>query len=471
MSLSVCACQSVRYFNDLGGSDGHTSDDTADGDAGEDTDTQNLPCGETLLSRLTVTEIEVSRDVNYAEQGYDYIAVPSRIALHLREDGTGYAAWTDKELSAVYVTPLDENLERSGDDIEVEGNGLGGFVAMDDGFALLTRRTDQGEDPAYDETDSPGKAVVWVRRQGDDEMSSALTGTLGADGVTDYNNVGNFRADLIRDGDRFAAYFEIRGGVGHSNAGYFGDKLVFLDNDGAASTQWTFLCHIMSDASFVRGDAGVMPLCMSDRVPGAGFNLLFEDGSDMLLSEETTFTGYSGGALGGMIKMADGTYVAAWSSRRWDGYDDSSADDAHDIALLRMTSDFEPIGAIKWITETEDVDEVNLHIAPYGQDRILLSWNEVENFTVRGETCFGDFRGTFFQTLTPDGLPLSEPEALRAPMTRGASPFVYSNGDLAWAFADPSPNYSTVLVPSTMEETQTIYVAHFKYCALGSYVL
>lgn len=472
--LLLNGCSRIRYYDDVPVSDSDTPYEP-DSSSTIDTDLPN-GCGNTLSTRLNITEIEVNRTVQYAERGYDNIAVPTRIELDFTPpgDGGGYVAWTDAEDFAVHVTPIGRQRLRSGEDIDVTGNSLGGFVALNEGFALLTRRLDLGDDIAVGEdTDRPVNSVVWVRFQaGQENLATVLTGTLGMDGFADYNNVENFRSQLAWNGEKFAAYFEVRGGAGHPNPTIYRDKLVYIDTAGAASTEWTLFCGTLRDTALIFDSASADAFCMADGFPEPGFNLLQEGGVHSLLSAEKTVQGYTGGSLGGVVKMSDGTYVAAWSSRRWDGLDNNSADEAHDIALLYMTSGFEPIGTVKWITATPDVDEVNLHIAPYGKGRILLSWNAVENFTFHGETCFGDFGGTYFQTFSADGLlALSEPEMLPAPMTWSAEPYVYPNGDLAWAFANPQPDYSGELDPQRSVGIQTIFIAHLKYCDIGTSVL
>jgi hypothetical protein len=483
--LVVVGCRSVRYFDDMIAT-GHGNDSESDGDVTSgfdsditsdnssdsaiETDTGDSPsCSNDLTSRLTVTDIEVGADIRYAERGYENIVVPSRISVKLRSDETGYVAWADKTLESVHVTPIDAKRMRSDDDFVVQGNGFGGLVALDDGFALLTRRPDSGDDPAYDNADRPANAVVFVQYdESGAESSTVLTGSLGVNGEMDYNNVENFRSQLAWDGTRFAAYFEVRAGVGHSESGTFRDKMVFLDPSGAASLGWSFACGTVRDMEVLWTGEEAAALCMSDGTPNGGLNLLFEDRTNLLVSAEVTTIGYSGGALGGAVRLADGTFAVVWSSRRWNGVNGVAAEDTHDIAMVRMTSDLVPIGEVEWITKTPKIDEVNLHITPYGPGRILLIWNAVENCTIGTETCFGDFSGTYFQTITPDGLILTDPEKIAAPMTWAEAPVVYPNGDMVWAFVDPNPDY-TVDFPNpsameAMEAMRTLHIAYLKYC-------
>jgi hypothetical protein len=102
------------------------------------------PCSPYLANRLTVTTIDVTSDIRYKQPGYDLLPMDRRIALSVQPNGAGQVAWMDNALAAVHVTPISDTQIRLGDDTVVEGIDLAGLVAHDDGFALLTRRTDPG---------------------------------------------------------------------------------------------------------------------------------------------------------------------------------------------------------------------------------------------------------------------------------------------------------------------------------------
>ncbi len=463
-------CRSIRFFDDVTNDEGE--DSFSQNDSSDSNTDEELLCENTLKSRLSVTQIEVQDNIKYVERGYDHAWIYSRIVLDFGTDNNGYIAWANRDETSVFVTPITVDRKRDGEDIEITGVGLGGFVSTNDGFALLTRQLDEGDDPAVGDSDRPAKAVVWIRNfKNGNSIRTVLTGTRSVDGASDYNSVENFRGQLAWNNDMFAAYFEVRGGMDHPSAFYFGDKMVLINSYGESSLEWSFRCGTMRDADVIWKDDSFFATCISDNTPAPGLNLLLEDGNYTNISRELYTRGYVGGSMGGAVRMADGTYVTVWTSRRWNGTDASSAETTHDIALVRLTEDFQPVGLPKWITETPDCDETNLHIAPYGTDRILLTWNRVTDCNIRGETCFGKYDGTVMQLFTPDGMVLSNAESIFAPMTVASKPYVYPNGDLAWAFVDIEPNYTTSVNLSSQENKNTLSIAHLKYCDIAPFVL
>jgi hypothetical protein len=122
-----------------------------------------------------------------------------------------------------------------------------------------------------------------------------------------------------------------------------------------------------------------------------------------------------------------------------------------------------------WLTDTDDVDEINVHIAPYGDDQLAVIWNAVDNLDCERATgtCFGGYAGTYLQLFGLDGAPASQPVLIPAPPTSEQDFVIYDNGDLAFAFVTDSPDYSDRLdniseaLPLPM---RTIKIAHLLYC-------
>jgi hypothetical protein len=143
-------------------------------------------CPSDLAARLTVTRVDVDADIRFRDATTDSFPMDQRVAFGVARDGRAYVAWT--ELSgAVRVTPLTSELKRAEPDIPVEGQDIGGFVVRDDGFAVLTRRTDPG-DPLTDANSgsSPVKAAFLVRYHGRTQTFAVpLTGTKSITASTD----------------------------------------------------------------------------------------------------------------------------------------------------------------------------------------------------------------------------------------------------------------------------------------------
>ena len=101
-----------------------------------------------------------------------------RIALSSSTNKVSFVAWVNSAGTRVRVTPIqlaplamEAGMMRAGDDYEVEGTELSGLVALDDGFALLTRRPDLG-DPIGDGV-TQAQATYFVRWQNGRELFAA----------------------------------------------------------------------------------------------------------------------------------------------------------------------------------------------------------------------------------------------------------------------------------------------------------
>jgi hypothetical protein len=126
------------------------------------------------------------------------------------------------------------------------------------------------------------------------------------------------------------------------------------------------------------------------------------------------------------------------------------------------------------VTNTQDDNELNLHMAPYGSDRLLVAWDSVRNLDCsRGqdnETCFGDYEGTHFRLMDSQGHFLTADEELPAPPNSRDDLVVFPNGDVGWAFVpDSNRNYADSLhldsrgVPDVHAQRQ-ISIARLIHC-------
>jgi hypothetical protein len=435
-------------------------------------------CAPDLAARVTVTNIDVDADIRYRAATYDGFPMDERIGLGVARDGSAYIAWTDPN-GAVHVTPLDVNLKRADADILVAGTDLGGFAARDDGFALLTRREDPGEPLTDPNTGSmtPVKAAFLVRYRGRSQtFVSPLTGTNSITASTDPRArdcaPGYLYGRLAWNGVRYGAYFQVHGCAGDPHQSYYADKLVYADDQGRyLSGGWSWNCSNNVGLRLLAEPGPFTTVCLSDSVPAPGLNLVTEGVPTRQLSPEFTVANYAAAAFGSIMKVpADGSYALGWLSR---GVTTSqgrvaAAKQAYDIALLRLGADYVPLGPKKWLVETNDVAEINLHVAPYGRDRLLVTWERIEKPRCTDRTCWGPYGGTRARLVDLDGNAVSADAELTTPPNTGEDISVFPNGDLGWVFvADADRSYESPLMNAQrLPSKRRLSVARLRVCDL-----
>jgi hypothetical protein len=401
------------------------------------------------------------------------------LAIGVQSSGAAQVAWLDNALANVHVTPLTPDLVRAGPDTVIEGFDIGGIVAHDDGFAVLTRRNDPGEpigDIPGGSTVAPAAFLVRVRDQRE-VFAAPLTGTLNITDAPDDQrrdcSTGLF-GRLAFNGSFYGSYFVVRGCRGDFADGRYGDKLVYADTNGAfLRGGWTWRCSRDLGLRLLQETTAFTALCISDGAPQQGVNLLTGPQTPRLLAHEYTVPGYSGGDFGSIVKLpADGPYLVAWLSR---GVRDPQAAtievamDTHDIGYMLLSNDRQPIGVATWLFRTPGVDEVNLHLAPYGPDRVLAIWEAVNTPQCNAGVCFGPYGHTHVQLFHLDGSSASREEIIDVPPNGGDDIAVFPDHDLAWTFVAETRDYSAPLditsgVPNVPPMRQ-LSVARFAYCS------
>jgi hypothetical protein len=386
-------------------------------------------------------------------------------------------AWLDDALSGVHVTPLATNFSRTGPDVFVPGVDIGGLVAQDDGFAVLTRRDDPGEPLGDPANGGIGKAAMLVRvRGGTESWAVSLTGTASiTSGTTgparDCATALNGR--LAWNGAKYGAYFTVHGCDGDVHASYYGDKLAYVDDSGASLPGgWAWNCSINEGIRLLPEPNAFTSLCISDGSPFPGLDLVVEGVPSRQLAREVSGIGYSAGRFGSVVKMGDGSYSVGWLSRGLapSGGSSVAAKRAQDIALLRLGSDYSTLGPLTWLMETADVAETNLHLARYGSDRLLVVWDAIDNLRCTELTCFGTYAGTHARLTDGAGRFLTEDEVIPAPPNSAEDIVVLPNGDLAWAFVeDDARNYDGPLTQSPggapdVPPKRMLSIARMEYC-------
>lgn len=435
-------------------------------------------CPATLAERLTTTTIELEADIRYKAAGHEGFPMDERIAFSVAPSGRAYVGWIENATGRVRVTPLDEGLTRDGPDVLVDGDDIGGLIAHEDGFALLTRRADPGE-MLRDPTDgSPAKAAALVRyREGRELFSVPLTGT---DSITREAEprardcaAGFLYGRLGWNGSKYGAYFLVRGCGGDPHGTSSGDKMVYADAAGAfLPGGWSFSCTDNQGLRLWPERDSFTSVCFSASSRFAGLNLVTDGRPALPLGAELIANGYVTGQFGSLVKLGDGSYIVGWQSR---GVGDARAGSlrikkATDIALIRLDAERAPLSDKQWLFETSDSAESNLHFANYGPDRVLVVWDTLQEPECSYAMCFGKYGGTLAGLIDHDGQLLSPPALLSAVPNTGEDIMVFPNGDLGWAYVAEAERHTAAPLPVTrsgelrVPVKRELSVARLRYC-------
>jgi len=212
------------------------------------------------------------------------------------------------------------------------------------------------------------------------------------------------------------------------------------------------------------GDASIAPpettgICVQQSHQAVKFTAL--DGDRLVSDNEVEWAGYSGARFGSLLKIADG-YLVFWLS-----LGPTNEHQGHDIRMARLDKTFQVIDGPKWLARTPGIEEWNLHVVPYGDNRYLMLYGEI---TITGTpdndyaVYLGNFAGTHLALIDVDGNILSDDIVQGAPTTANAEPLVLPNQDVAWVFVNPSPDYSQTIASVNGPGQATLHVARVRYC-------
>lgn len=437
-------------------------------------------CPTSLNDRLTISQIDVSHDIRYKTSAYQSFPYDERVALALSGDGSGYVAWTEDTNDVTHVTPIAADFSRRGPDIDVNSWELGGIAARDDGFALLTLRDDPG-DQIVNRNGNFGRAVFLVRFRGNQEQFAVpLTGTRS---ITRKNDAaardfapGYVYGRLAWNGAKYGAYFTIYTAQSdpHGLSDTPADKLAYIDDSGGVLRGgWSWKCSSSQGLRLWPEPDVYTPVCIAASTPAPGVNLVLEDQPPLQLAAEATARGWSGGQWGSIVKLADNSYVVGWLSRDVSASNPSAPlRRGSDVAMLRLSSDRQPMGKKRWLLETSSYGETNLHFARYGTTRVLMVWDRMDNLSCADtdQTCFGHYAGTFARVMDAEG------NALTTDTQISAVPNTYDdlqslpNGDVAWVYVpDEARDYSSPLPVDQngmlrVPPKHRLSVARLRYC-------
>ncbi|MFD4510579.1 hypothetical protein [Streptomyces sp. NPDC058457] len=397
--------------------------------------------------KVTSTAVSLGAKYPYLSAGYNNTREWNRTATAVAPDGTLRVAWPAAD--GVHVTPLTAAGKRSGADTVVKGaKEVGGLVAHTNGFALLTRVADTNK---WKET-----AAAIVRYTGGKRTwTNKLTGTASHDTSPTLDG------QLTWNGSKYGAYFVVHGAGGFAD-GHFGDKLSYVSAGGKKlSGGWSWGCsHNEGIALHAETSGAFTSLCFDDWRSGL-FVSTGIGAPDVapVVQREQCWAGYCGGTFpgrtGDLVKSSTGRYATAFASRgaasAKKNPDDSSGRGwtvtpktaTHQVAIAFLKNRNSGPGKAIYLTSSKTVENVNVHLAPYGKDKLLLSWESLKNARCSAGTCTGTFTGTHLRLVDWNGRFVSAGKVVSARFTGDIA--VLKDGSLTWAYAPVTPTYGTPL--------------------------
>ncbi|EKX68791.1 hypothetical protein PV416_35810 [Streptomyces ipomoeae] len=416
----------------------------------------------TASGGLTVTNTTVSLSAKfpYLSAGYNNSREWTRTATAVAPNGTLRVAWPASD--GIHVTPLTSAGKRSGADTVVKGTKeVGGLVAHNDGFALLTRVSDTNK---WKET-----AAALIRYKGGKQAwRTKLTGTSSNDTAPLLDG------QLAWNGKKYGAYFVVHGAGGFAD-GHFGDKLAYVGSTGKKlSGGWGWGCsHNEGIALRAETTGAFTSLCFDDWRSGlfVSTGIAAPDNAPVVQREQC-WAGYCGGTFAGrtgdLVKSSTGRYATAFASRgaasAKKNPDDSSGRGwtvkpktaTHQVAIAFLKNRNTPSGKPVYLTSAKGTEHVNVHVAPYGKNRLLVSWESLKNAKCANGTCTGTFTGTHFRLVDWNGKLQGADKVVNARISGDIA--VLKDGTLTWAYAPVTPSYSTPLNGAS-PTTKTLKIA------------
>ncbi|WP_405990055.1 hypothetical protein [Streptomyces sp. NBC_00986] len=395
----------------------------------------------------TSTTIALAAKFPYLTAGYNNTREWTRTTTAVAPNGTLRVAWPAAD--GVHVTPLNAAGLRSGADTVVKGaKEVGGLIAHNDGFALLTRVADTNK---WKET----AAAIVRYTNGKQTFLTKLTGTASNDTSPDLDG------QLTWNGSKYGAYFVVHGAGGFAD-GHFGDKLAYISAKGAKlSGGWSWGCsHNEGIALHAETSGAFTSLCFDDWRSGL-FVSTGIGAPDVapVVQREQCWAGYCGGTFpsrtGDLVKSASGRYATAFASRGAASAKKNAADSSgrgwtvtpktstHQVAVAFMANRNSGPGKAIYLTSAAGTENANVHIAPYGKDRLLVSWESLKGAKCAAGTCTGTFTGTHLRLIDWNGKAQGADKVVTARISGDIA--VLKNGTLTWAYAPVTPTYSTPL--------------------------
>jgi hypothetical protein len=342
---------------------------------------------------------------------------------------------------------------------------VGGLVALDNGFALLTRKADT-QSNMWNET---AAYLVRYSSSGGQLWSTKLTGTSTDDTAPVLDGA------LRWDGTRFGAYFVVHGAGGFAS-GHFGDTLIYVNSNGSIeSGGWSWGCsHNEGIALWPIKGSDFGAECYDDWRSGLFVaTAIGAPDNAPVIQRAQCWAGYCGGIIGGLVQSPSGRFATLFSSRGEASQELNSADSSgrgwtvtsvwstHQVAVDFLNSSAtEPTRSSPiYLTDTASTDHLNPHIAPYGASDYLVSWESVTNASCNAGTCTGTFAGTHIRVINSNGAFVTAD--LVTPAHIAGDIAILPNGTLMWAAPTATPSYSSAL-NGTGPTTSQLTVAALK---------
>lgn len=194
-----------------------------------------------------------------------------------------------------------------------------------------------------------------------------------------------------------------------------------------------------------------------------------------VVQREQCWAGYCGGTFpsrtGDLVKSSTGRYVTAFASRgaasAKKNPDDSSGrgwtvkpkTGTHQVAVAFLKNRNSGPGKAVYLTNAPGTEHVNVHVAPYGKDRLLVSWESLKNPKCASGTCTGTFTGTHLRLIDWNGKLQSADKVVSARISGDIA--VQKDGTLNWAYAPVTPTYASPL-NSTSPTSTSLRIASLK---------
>ncbi len=352
------------------------------------------PCGP-LADRVTVTEIDVSPVSVVTWVGGSWSS-DRPVILSPLQNGTSQVAWLGSD-NLAHITPLTAADTRGGPDTSTAADEIRGFVAHDDGNAVMIVR---GDEMALVRLDSSGGVTFDVTLVGNNNHTRE-----GDEWISDWTHEGR----LAFDGGKYAVYFGLTRNWGASEGEHQGDMLGFINTDGSgAGGGWDWGCSHSMDVRLSHNGTRFGPLCISDCYPGKG---IYFNHNTRVSTEDGSCGGSTAAEFGGMVPNHNGGFLLTFASK--------TNRPSYDVVFIPLDGNGSP-GTKVFLTDTPSVNELNVHLALYGPD-LLVFWHEGSRHLMARM----DRTGTL----------LEQPVEIQAEAGQPNDMINFSNGDVGWAYA------------------------------------
>ncbi len=352
---------------------------------GEDSDATKKT--NTLQSRLKISNVPVKATID-AGTGYDNPAsfwdgkLLRPVIFAPQPNGGAKIGWTDTE-GTIHITPIDKQAQRCGVDMLIENGSLRDLVAHNDGSAALVLQ-------------EGGRYLIRIKNH-----ETLFQKRLADNWCRDIH-----WGSVAWNGHVYGTYFAVHRG------GHEGDAVRFVDPEGEileGGGSWGGSHSI--DMRLSTAGEQFMPLALSDAYPGTGF--YFNHNAKRISYTWGDFSGGTGGRIGGLVALNDKMFMAFSSKqggrKHWS------------VALADFSQKPPHRQSVHKYLQDADADQLNVKVARYGSDKILVSWLEAGNWERK------------FQLYDSDANPLGTTEILPVRASPRADFKQLPDGGVAWA--------------------------------------